>query len=137
MDRQTFRTLAELRLREARCLLASSEWAGSYYLAGYSVECALKACISKNTRRFSFPDLRLAKAAYTHNLDKLVAAAGLTSTRDTAFQSDPDLETNWAIAKDWNPETRYSLPSQAEATDIVAAVGDAHHGVLAWLKQHW
>jgi len=31
---------------------------GAYYLAGYAVECALKACIAKGTQRFEFPDKR-------------------------------------------------------------------------------
>jgi len=31
---------------------------GAYYLAGYAVECAIKACIAKGTRRYEFPDKR-------------------------------------------------------------------------------
>ena len=32
---------------DARALLAAGCWAGAYYLAGYALECALKACILK------------------------------------------------------------------------------------------
>jgi hypothetical protein len=45
--RRDFRTLAELRAEEARVLLRSRRQLGAYYLAGYAVECALKACIAK------------------------------------------------------------------------------------------
>jgi HEPN domain-containing protein len=32
-------------------LLEAGLYAGAYYLAGYAVECALKACIAKKTAR--------------------------------------------------------------------------------------
>lgn len=51
MNRAELRNLAKLRLAEAQTLLAAARWSGAYYLSGYSVECALKACIAKNTRR--------------------------------------------------------------------------------------
>ena len=35
------------RLREARALLGVRCWSGAYYLAGYAIECGLKACIIK------------------------------------------------------------------------------------------
>ena len=45
MNRLEFQQLAEVRVREAEALLAVGLWDGAYYLAGYAVECALKACI--------------------------------------------------------------------------------------------
>ena len=42
-----FQKLADMRIREAKALLDAKEWDGAYYLAGYAVECALKACIIK------------------------------------------------------------------------------------------
>lgn len=42
-----FLFLAQLRFREATCLLKSKEWQGALYLAGYVAECALKAVIAK------------------------------------------------------------------------------------------
>lgn len=52
MKRQDLRELALLRLKEAQVLFANGCWSGAYYLAGYAIECALKACIAKKTERF-------------------------------------------------------------------------------------
>lgn len=43
--RVEFQRLAEARLVEAKALLDVGKWDGAYYLAGYAVELALKACI--------------------------------------------------------------------------------------------
>ncbi len=77
MNRQDFKNLANIRLREAHVLLKSRNYSGSYYLAGYVVECALKACIARQTRRFEFPEKKKIQEAYTHNLESLVKLAGL------------------------------------------------------------
>jgi hypothetical protein len=45
VNRAEFQKLADLRAREAGVLLAARCYDGAYYLAGYAVECALKACI--------------------------------------------------------------------------------------------
>ena len=39
--------MADQRLVEAKALLDQGMWDGAYYLAGYAVELALKACIIK------------------------------------------------------------------------------------------
>src|SRR3712207_6924003 len=44
-----------LRLAEARALLDAGFPDGAYYLAGYGVECGLKACIARQTRQHDFP----------------------------------------------------------------------------------
>lgn len=35
---------------------------GAYYLSGYAVEWALKACIAKNVKRYDFPDRKMDRA---------------------------------------------------------------------------
>ena len=49
-DRTTFQQLAEPRLAEARALHADGLYSGAYYLAGYALECALKAKIAADFR---------------------------------------------------------------------------------------
>jgi HEPN domain-containing protein len=49
MTRKDLQKLAAIRLKEAKLLLAANAPDGAYYLAGYAVECALKACIAKAT----------------------------------------------------------------------------------------
>jgi HEPN domain-containing protein len=86
--RLEFRQLARIRLRDARVLLSSGNLEGAYYLTGLAVECAIKACIAKNTRRHDFPpNLNAVKDIYTHNLTTLIRAAKLQVELDTAKQS--------------------------------------------------
>ena len=68
-------------------LLREKRYDGSYYLCGYAVECALKACIAKATQRSEFPDLDKVKASYTHDLTVLVKKAGLKSILETESAS--------------------------------------------------
>lgn len=67
--------LARTRLAEANALLAAGFPDGAYYLAGYAVECALKACITRGTQRYDFPDKKSVDASYTHNLKDLIKVA--------------------------------------------------------------
>jgi HEPN domain-containing protein len=137
MNRAELRNLAKLRLAEAQTLLAAARWSGAYYLSGYSVECALKACIAKNTRRSEFPDKGLAQSAHTHDLARLVKVAGLEVDLRNASAADAALDVNWATVKDWNSESRYRVASQLTASDMIDGISDPDHGVLKWLRLHW
>ena len=55
MNRNDFQKISRLRVKEAKALLDNGYPAGAYYLMGYAVECALKACIAKQTKRYDFP----------------------------------------------------------------------------------
>jgi hypothetical protein len=67
----------EVRLREARGLIDLQMYDGAYYLAGYAVECALKTCIAKGTRRHEFPEKQKVISSHTHDLWDLVKLAKL------------------------------------------------------------
>lgn len=66
-----------MRLKEVEVLLNNRQYSGAYYLSGYVVECALKACIARQTRKFDFPDKKTVLDSYTHDLQKLVKIAKL------------------------------------------------------------
>jgi HEPN domain-containing protein len=51
MNRADLQSLSNLRLADARALLSAGRFAAAYYLAGYAVECALKACIARAVQR--------------------------------------------------------------------------------------
>jgi HEPN domain-containing protein len=136
VKRNDLRALATLRLREARLLLDHKHWDGAYYLAGYVVELALKACIAKRTERFDFPDKDHANKSWSHDWHKLLTAAALEKAlreeeRDGFFSS------NWKIVQSWEVDSRYDRHGEREARDLIAAVADRKHGVLRWLKRHW
>jgi hypothetical protein len=75
VNRKDLQSLARTRLAEAKTLSGAGRPDGAYYPAGYSIECALKACIAKGTQRHEFPDKKSVDASYTHNLRDLIKVA--------------------------------------------------------------
>ncbi len=136
MHRLEFQILAADRLEDASALLAAGRYAGAYYISGYAVECALKACIARRTRQDEFPPKDAARY-YTHDILKLRDAAGLELAYEQEVGQDLIFAQNWAVVKEWNEQTRYQSPGQLQAMAILAAISDPHHGVLQWLKRNW
>lgn len=137
MNRADFQQLAELRIAEAAILLANQAWDGAYYLAGYAVECALKACIAKRTKAEDFPDKKQAERAWKHDPNELMIAAGLMGPWQIDAPVGSERYENWKTVKDWNEQARYRRASQHESEALVNAITDAANGVLTWIKQHW
>jgi len=137
MNRSDLRRLATTRLQDAEVLLANRRYAGAYYLAGYSVECALKACIARNTKRGEFPDKVTVQNSHIHDLSKLVKVAGLGNELNIHIKSDSNFDANWALTITWNETSRYEFRRRTEARDLLAAVSDQQSGVLSWLMNHW
>jgi HEPN domain-containing protein len=137
VNRTELQWLANQRIREARSLLDAQRWSGAYYLAGYAVECALKACIAKRMQAEEFPDKSFADKCWTHNLAQLLVVAELKADFDAALQTDTDLRDNWDIVKAWTEASRYARKKRAAAQDLYDAITDRKHGVLSWLKPYW
>jgi HEPN domain-containing protein len=135
--RGDLQVLAETRAREATALLRAGLHDGAYYLAGYAVECALKACIAKKTRLHEFPDKDRVKAAWTHNLQQLLAAAELSPEFDRQRAANAGFEVSWSVVKDWSEEARYETRTPQEAQSLITAVTDPKIGVLEWLRLYW
>ena len=105
---------------------------------GYAVECAIKSAIAKQTRRYDFPNKRLASDSYKHDLKSLMQTAGLWAEFDASIQSNTSLSDNWAVVKDWSETSRYIVTvSEVQAKDLYAACTARTHGLLAWLKKYW
>jgi len=131
-----FQRLAGIRLGEATTLRGSGQYEGAYYLTGYAVECALKACICARQQPGHFPPKeKVARDLYSHNLSTLLDLAGLKTAMDTA--ADATLKAYWNVAKDWSEQSRYNLPERQNAEQLYAAVADPRHGVLQWLRNYW
>jgi hypothetical protein len=109
---------------------------GAYYLTGLAVECALKACIARNTRRHDFPPNQSAISdIYTHDLVKLIGAAKLEVALDTDRKSNILLKDKWDLVKDWDIRSRYET-SGLNARDLYRAVA-GRNGVMQWLRRRW
>ncbi len=118
-------------------LLQSGEYSGAYYLAGYSVECAFKACITRKFKRYELPDKRVVSSAHTHDLEQLAELAGLIGALRQEAGTNPKFEVNWNIVRDWNEAALYTLWLRSDAEDLIRAIGTRGHGVLPWIKRHW
>ena len=134
--RREFQQLARMRLNDARVLMRRGNVEGAYYLTGLAVECAVKACIAKNTRRHDFPPSQSAiKDIYTHDLSKLIGAAKLQPILDADRRNNLAFNNKWDVVKDWNVNSRYEVRG-LNARDLYRAVA-GRNGVMQWLRQRW
>jgi HEPN domain-containing protein len=137
VTRKELQTLSRIRLREAKALARLGMNDGAYYLAGYCVECALKACLAKQTQRHEFPDKNKVNASYTHDLRNLLRMAELEDARIEEAKRDATFRDYWDIVQSWSEHGRYSTTRAETAEKFVEAVGDRNHGILRWIKLHW
>jgi hypothetical protein len=137
VNRSDLHRLARIRIREARVLKSSRLYDGAYHLAGLAVECALKACIARNVRRHDFPDKDFASEVYSHDLKRLVRAAGLQAALDNELTANASFNRNWAVVKDWAVDSRYSVIGRLKANDFYSALTARQNGVMRWIRQRW
>ena len=137
MNRIDFQEIAEIRLQESRALLAAGFPEGAYYLAGYAVECALKACIAKRTREHDFPEKKLVNDSHTHDLGKLLQLAELKSELDAVVQDDPFMRSILETIQDWSETSRYEKKTVQDAKALLAAIEDREGGLLPWMRLRW
>jgi HEPN domain-containing protein len=136
MNRIDFQVISEIRLRESRALLTAGFSEGAYYLAGYAVECALKACIAKRTQEHDFPE-KDSKDFYSHDLEKLLGFAKLSIELDQAVRATPAIKTNWTIVQSWSERSRYERKTAQDASDLLKAIEDQAGGILPWVRKRW
>ena len=68
LTKEDLEALSETRLQDAILLLESGRASSAYYLAGYAVELALKACIAKSFHPNAIPDKAFVNEIYTQQL---------------------------------------------------------------------
>jgi len=139
VNRAELQRLANERIADAKALLAARRWSAAYYLAGYAVECGLKACVLAYVERTGviFEDRKYAEKCWTHNLEELLRLAGLQLVFDADAAADVELSRKWDIVKDWTESSRYRRTPKGKAEQLYGAITDRPHGVLPWIKRHW
>lgn len=128
--------MAYTRKDEVEVLLSNHQYSGAYYLSGYIVECALKACIAKQTQQYEFPSKKKVFDSYSHDLVKLVRVANLENDLKRN-QRNPRFEARWLTVRRWTEESRYEQHDRQKAIDIYESIANPDYGVLQWLQQHW
>jgi hypothetical protein len=138
LNREALQRISMQRRKEASTLLHAGLFPGAYYLMGYAVECALKACVAKQTAKYDFPDKKRAQESWTHNLNDLVRLAGLRQDLISEMARSAELQINWAIVKDWSESDRYSINiTRLRAKALYTACTNRRNGILSWIRQRW
>ena len=137
MDRKELQDLSKIRLKEATALFELGLADGAFYLAGYAVECGIKACIAKETRRGEFPDRKRVESSHSHNLGQLMRVAGLDVAFSIQAKMDPALGSNWDLLQSWSEQSRYQRHRLESAKALLEGVSNRQHGVISWIKQQW
>ena len=144
MTRQEFQTIALVRLSESKSLLKRKHYDGCCYLAGYSLEVALKAVICRQMNNDRFFDIirpETARAFKIHNLGELINLAGLSQEYIDLDSKNPIILSNWEFVRDkikWSEQLRYQIGlSQQDAEQMILAISEPKNGVLKWIKKYW
>lgn len=135
------KTLAEVRLKEARVLHRNRLYDGSAYLYGYVVELALKARICKHLNISEYPDTGDFKPIFnSHDFDRLLLLSGLQQEINIANPSNKKLYTNWLLLTQWKPEQRYQPSgtySQSQSRELLRALTSRRWGFYSWISTIW
>jgi hypothetical protein len=130
--------LADLRYKEACCLLNNKLWDGAFYLAGYSIELLLKARICKNLRIDNFYEfgLPVKKEFYrvfkNHNIRELIMLAGMYFDFVRLGIADKDFVNHWSRLLVWSEASRYKMDkTEAEATNFIISANT----IGLWIKE--
>jgi HEPN domain-containing protein len=140
VTRLEWQQLAERWLVDAKHLLDNHRWSAAYYVAGYALECGLKACVLVRvaaTPEVILEDKKFSEKCWTHTILDLVKMAGLETTRATDAAANPRLARNWQVVKDWSEKARYQTTSHQKAKKLHDAITDHTNGVMQWIRAHW
>ena len=137
ITRSELKKLVKRRLGDAHVLMQGRRYESAYYIAGYAVECAIKACIARQFRRNTIPDRQLVNQTYKHDFEGLLKTAGLFDELRGDAGISPGLGSSWNVIKDWKPDVRYSTEkTRLDAHDLIDAIENPDDGILQWLARH-
>lgn len=136
MDRATLQSIALEKAQDAELLFQNRRYSNSYYLFGYAAEIAIKARIALRFKGEAIPDRKLVNAVHTHDLNNLIALAGLTGDLQAARQSVL-FDSHWAAVSNWTEAARYDVIDVSLATAMRDAMMDERAGLFQWLQQRW
>ncbi|MDR7156517.1 HEPN domain-containing protein [Sphingobium xenophagum] len=137
LRKEDLKALSAAKLADAQLLFRHDRWSNAYYLAGYAVELAIKACLAGQFYADAIPDKKLVLDLHTHDLPKLVSLAGLQTELKNRQDQDNEFAQNWGLTAEWKPDSRYETNDKSSADYLIQAVGNDAHGVLPWIQIFW
>ena len=137
-DRRIQLGASRRRREDAEALHEARRWAGAIYLAGYAIECSLKALICSNEGKNSFKETRMFKSGVQvntlHNLTRLLQEV-------PAIQRAIRLDRTGTYIKAWNTitslwqkdELRYwdKLGDEVSSKHFIDSVKVMHRFILS------
>ena len=107
LKRTDLRAIAQAKLDDAVLLLQHRRFSNAYYLAGYTIEIGLKACIAAQVSAETIPDKAFLNRVLKHEFSVLVGLAGLATALKEQQDKDPLFAAMWAIVSEWSPDARH------------------------------
>lgn len=132
--------MAQVRLDEAKVLLANGFYDGAAYICGYVVELSLKAMICKNLKINEYPDDGKDKNIFsTHDFDRLLLLAGLQNKLTITSRALKKIWSNWSLLTAWKPERRYitGFYNKSSVDSLITALEHPRDGFFTWIKKKW
>lgn len=129
-SREEWQQLTETRIADAEVLLKGGRYDAAYYLAGYAVECALKARIASLVRAGDFPPRSdyVRNDVYIRSLVRLLQTAELAEVLEA-----PPVEADWGIVKEWSETARYDIHGRDNAERML----ESTQKVVECIKRFW
>jgi len=129
IDSDALKEVGDARLADARALMRGGRCSGAVYLAGYCVECYLKAAICR-----TLDVARLPKIFGIHDLETLLLYSGLErlmkEDKTGVHHSFAKVVGSW---KKEGVEVRYGKPSDYKDNDTASFLAWVDE-VVAWIK---
>ncbi|MES0196309.1 hypothetical protein [Mesorhizobium sp. M0011] len=118
-------------------MFQNERYSNAYYLFGYAAEIAIKSRISRLFQPDTIPDKKFVQDIYSHDLNRLVALAGLSVDLTESRTASPVFDSHWSAVSDWNEASRYDMIDVFEATAMRNAMVDEEQGIFRWLQDRW
>lgn len=103
LPRATLQNLATAKVGDARLLYTNGRYSNAYYLYGYGIELALKACVARQILAETIPDRAVLTRFLTHKINDLIGLAGLSQHLEER-RKDPNFDTRWSVVTEWSEE---------------------------------
>lgn len=137
MKKADLQALAQAKADDALLLFDNARYSNAYYLAGYSIEFGIKACIASRIEANTIPDKKFISSIFIHDLPTLISVSGLQLELKNQENDDPLFHANWGVVSKWSEQRRYDVADRSTTQYFLDAILTPDHGVFPWIKRYW
>lgn len=121
MTASDLKQLAEEYFEDSNALFEGNRFKSAIYLAGYSLECALKFRICQTLGWSDFPRSNAHQALKRHDLNFLLDYSG------KLWEVKKEHASDWQKVEKWNPEMRYEANTAVTVSDCTKFILSVRH----------